>query len=152
MRLLRTPTPNGSLAVFLAICLCGCTAGSGPQPVRAGGVVMYNGKPLPNAEVVFAPEGQGRVASATTDENGRFRLGTFRPGDGALVGKHRVAVIARGPAKKPPPGSPAALMPDDYTVPGDPRIPKKYFSAATSGLTAVVDPNGDNEFDFQLRE
>jgi hypothetical protein len=152
MRWPRTPTRKGSLAAILVLCLGGCTGSGGPEPVRAGGVVTYNGKPLSSAEVVFAPEGQGRVASATTDESGRFRLGTFRPGDGALAGKHRVAVIARGPAKRPPPGSPAALMPDDYATPGDPRIPKKYFSAATSGLTAVVDPNGDNEFEFALRD
>lgn len=114
--------------------------------------VAYNGNPLANAQVVFAPEGQGRVATGTTDEKGRFHLGTFRPGDGALVGNHRVAVIARHPPKEPPPGSPASLMPDDYVVHGDPRIPRRYFSAATSGLTAVVDPDGANDFEFRLSD
>jgi len=152
MWFLRIRTWNWPAAALVAMCLGGCGGSDGPQPVRAGGTVTYNNKPLPNAEVVFAPDDGGRVAQATTDEAGRFRLGSFRPGDGALVGKHGVAVIARGLAKPPPPGSPAALMPDDYPVVGDPRIPEKYFSAATSGLTAVVELDGDNEFHLELRD
>ena len=99
---LRVPIRDGALVALIAIGLCGCGGSDGPQPVQAGGVVTYRGKPLPNAEVVFAPENQGRVASATTDENGRFRLGTFAPGDGALVGKHRVAAVEQqiGPRRR----------------------------------------------------
>ncbi len=152
MRLLHILTCKGLPAALLPLCLCGCTARDGSQPVRAGGVVMYNGSPLPDAQVVFAPEERDRVASATTDESGRFRLTTFHPGDGALPGKHRVTVIARGPAKEPLPGSPAALMPEDYAIPGDPLIPAKYFSSATSGLTAEVSPRGGNDFEFELHD
>lgn len=143
---------DGSVAALLAVCLGGCGANDGTQPIRAGGVVTYQGKPLPNAEVVFAPEDQGRVANATTDSEGRFSLGTYRPGDGALPGKHRVTIIAREPAKQPPPGSPAALMPEDYAIPGDPLIPAKYFSPATSGLSAVVATSGSNDFEFRLQD
>lgn len=143
---------SGALLVLVAAGLCGCGGSDRPQTVGAGGVVTYRGKPLANAEVVFAPEDQGRVANGKTDENGRFRLGTFAPGDGALVGKHRVAIIARGPAKKPAPGSPAALMPDDYEPVGEPLIPAKYFTAATSGLTAEVKASGGNEFEFKLTD
>ena len=152
MRELGTWTWSGLSAAFLPLCLAGCTASDGTQPVRAGGIVVYNENPLPDAEVVFAPEGQDRVATATTDTNGRFRLSTFRPGDGALPGRHRVTIIARGPAKEPPPGSPAALMPDDYAIPGDPLIPTKYFSPATSDLTAEVSRRGRNDFRFELHD
>ena len=137
---------------MFVICFTGCGGSDGPQPVSAGGVVTHNGKPLAGAKVVFAPDNQGRIAEGTTDEDGRFELTTFEPGDGALVAKHGVAVIARGPAKPPVPGSPAALMPDDYEVVGDSLIPEKYFSAATSKLTAEVKPDGDNEFAFELRD
>lgn len=139
-------------AALLPLCLTGCAARDNSQPVRAGGVVMYNGKPLPDAEVVCAPEHHDRVASGTTDQNGRFRLSTFRPGDGALPGMHRVAVIARGPAKEPLPGSPAALMPEDYAIPGDPLIPPKYFSAATSGLTVEINRRGRNDLQIELHD
>ena len=141
------------LAVALAtLHVVGCGGNDGLRLVDAGGSVTFNGNPLANAQIVFAPDSKSRVAYATTDEEGEFRLGTIAPGDGALVGRHRVSVIARGPAKPPEPGSPGALMPDEYPVLGDPLIPEKYFTAVTSGLTAEVVAGGDNLFVFSLAD
>jgi hypothetical protein len=62
------------------------------------GVILLNGKPMPDAIVQFVPEQDkntdGPTSSGTTDEEGRFRLkGDDKYGkDGAVVGFHRVVV------------------------------------------------------------
>jgi hypothetical protein len=53
-----------------------------------------DGKPPPNAAVMFIPEDGSRVATGRTDSEGCFRLTTFKPGDGAFPGEHRVTVTA----------------------------------------------------------
>ena len=91
------------------------------------------------------------MAGATTDEDGRYELGTFGLNDGAIVGAHRVTVIARGErlprqAQENSGGNP--LMP---SAAGKPRIPVRYFDASTSGLAADVQQVRMNTFDFDLR-
>jgi len=134
-------------AILLPIAVAGCGGKDGLPSVR--GTVTYNGKPLPNALVAFAPEAPGSFpASGLTDSNGRYELTTRVPGDGASLGKYRVAVTARGPEKERPPGAPGLTA--GTTDPGDPLIPTKYFAFDTSGLTAEVKP-GDNTADFDLK-
>jgi len=125
----------------------GCGGGTAIAPVS--GVVTYKGKPVPSADVTFAPENGGRAASGRTDDNGRFTLGTFEVSDGALIGKHKVAVIANGPPRPAKPGE-GSGMPGD-TMPGDPLIPTKFFSPDTSGLLHEVKP-GRNTIDLQLAD
>jgi len=57
------------------------------------------------------------------DQNGHFSLTCFTPNDGALVGSHRVQVMA-------------SERVDDYTS----RIyaPKEYSGVATSGITKEI--------------
>src|SRR5262245_43673197 len=63
------------------------------------GKVMFNGKPVKEAQVTFSPtgaEGQketGKPATGFTDENGNFELSTFKNYDGAIVGSHSVHVV-----------------------------------------------------------
>jgi hypothetical protein len=110
--------------------------------------VSYQGQPLANAQVLFSPADGGLVASGTTDAAGRYRLGTFETTDGALIGKHRVAIVARGPGK--PEADAGTGLPGGALLPGDPLIPEKYFSAETSGLEKEVVAGG-NTFDFSLQ-
>ena len=102
--------------------------------------------------MTFVPDDGRPVARATTDENGSYRLGTRAPGDGAVAGSHRVAVVLRGPDKPIPPDKVGQMMEEDMEGSGDPLIPVRYFSATTSGLTASIEPDGDNEFDFELHD
>jgi hypothetical protein len=67
-------------------------------PVK--GRITCNGKPVHDAAVIFSPlpraEGDresGKAAQAGTDADGRYVLSTFKPGDGALVGSHKVSVV-----------------------------------------------------------
>jgi hypothetical protein len=82
--------------------VAGC--GSGLAPVK--GVVTLDGKPLPNASVVFiSQESGGRDASGFTDARGVFQLTTYRPGDGALPGalpgRYKVTVHYSEPGQVP---------------------------------------------------
>ena len=82
----------------------------------------------------------GQVGIIGTD--GRFSLTAFEPGDGALVGFHKVVIICEEdmPAFDPklPPPPPKSL------------IPVRYTDGNTSGLTAEVKSAGKNDFTFAL--
>jgi hypothetical protein len=134
-------------ALALVLLPIGCRDdGRGLAPVS--GTVTYNGKPLPHAYLGFWPEEKGvRAASATTDKEGRYRLSTFQPHDGARVGAHRVVVRA----EELPEGPPKAA--DDITAKrGRLLTPARYSSPETSGLTATVVARKNNVIDFQLTD
>lgn len=80
---------------------CGGSGGSTPAlaivPVR--GQILYRGKPLPGGGVTFEPVDGGREAHGGVGPDGRFTLTTFRDGDGAVRGPHRVAVTGAVPLK-----------------------------------------------------
>jgi hypothetical protein len=61
--------------------------------VKVEGVLTLDGKPFSGATVTFAPvEGSGRSASGLSEEDGSFRLTTFKPDDGALPGEYKITV------------------------------------------------------------
>lgn len=141
------------LCVFVWFCLAGCGAKqNGPVLAATRGSVVYRGQPLVGAQVVFASESGTRASFSTTDTYGRFRLGTFRPGDGAVVGKQSVTIVAEGPRRPPPPGTLGAGMPGGPSLPGLPLIPQKYFHPKTSGLNADVRAGTENVFDIVLED
>jgi hypothetical protein len=96
------------------------------------GKVTFQGRPLPGAIVFFVPE-RGPAAAGATGDDGSYHLLTKRPGDGAVTGRCKVAIVSIDPVAKPLP------------------IPKKYFDAETSGLTAEVE-EGRNMIDFALKD
>ena len=58
--------------------------------VLCGGLITLDGKPLADAAVMFIPTDGRRPATGKTDKEGRFKLTTFTPDDGALRGEHKV--------------------------------------------------------------
>lgn len=58
------------------------------------------------------------------DSEGRFKLTSFEPEDGAVVGHHRIAIMSHEPL----PGSDKVKW----------HAPKKYASYSSSGLTQEV--------------
>jgi hypothetical protein len=63
------------------------------------GKVTADGKPLFQGKVMFAPVSKGDVANpgkpawSKINEDGTYRLTTFKTDDGAVVGEHWVTVI-----------------------------------------------------------
>ena|SRR5437763_10400567 len=95
------------ILLFLATVLLSSGCGnSSLAPVR--GRVTCNGKPVPDAAVIFSPLPQsendkesGKAGQGGTDADGRYVIGTYKQGDGALIGKHRVAVTLDNAVKSP---------------------------------------------------
>ncbi|MCA9248156.1 MAG: hypothetical protein KDA42_13605 [Planctomycetales bacterium] len=119
----------------------GCGA-SGPEIVPVTGEVHFNGQPVADADVLFAPD-SGRPAVAHTDETGQFQLKTRTAGDGASVGHHHV-VITKSQQVDPNDTSP---YPEMKSV-----LPPKYGNPSLSGLTADVTADGENHFRFELTD
>ncbi|HEX4612202.1 MAG TPA: carboxypeptidase-like regulatory domain-containing protein [Urbifossiella sp.] len=90
---------RGFAILTAAVAIAGCGGPAVPAPTPVEGVVLLNGQPLPNAQVMFTPTAPGlpagAVASATTDDAGRFVLTTGGK-TGAVPGEHLVTV-AEGP-------------------------------------------------------
>lgn len=137
-----------SLALFLALLSCSLTGcGSSrktPDTYPVTGTVTYRGSPLPEVNVIFHPD-KGRQAMGTTGPDGRFSLSTFKSGDGAVPGHHRVAVTSAA-TSGPMPGSPEYRQ----AKPGPLPFPLRYRDPARSGLEATVGPDGENDFTFEL--
>jgi hypothetical protein len=96
------------------------------------GRVTYQGKPLPEGNVMFVPD-NGFAAAGGINPDGTYRLLTKKPFDGATVGHHKVCVM---PPFVPPPGYPAFNL--------------KYQDAETSGFEFIVKGGEENVCDIDL--
>ncbi|TWT36470.1 hypothetical protein KOR34_13760 [Posidoniimonas corsicana] len=137
-----TPSPFICLTLIAFTFAIGC-GGREFETAAASGVVTLDGKPVTSGSVVFTPE-QGWPAQGELDAEGRFVLSTFEDADGAIVGEHRVAVIAQTGEdasqhfEKPP------------TQPVRSLVPDRYASKMTSGLLVEVRPGAENDFELKL--
>ncbi len=132
----RRVVRRSALAVGLAL-LCLTLAGGckrNPRVVPVAGKVLYNGAPLAFGSVTFQPEkGQPAVGDVSS---GTFALSSYQPNDGAVPGKHGVAVVCYESQR---PG---------FQAQGDSLgkllIPLKYTRLGSSGLSAdITDTSGD---------
>lgn len=131
-----------NLLFVLAVIAAGC---GDNRLARVTGTVRYaDGKPVDRAIIEFelqAEKYQDRISSlGQVRPDGTFELSTYREGDGAFIGEHRILV------------SPPEILPPDPGEPPAPpfrAFPKKYRSFETSGLIATVVP-GDNTFTIVL--
>jgi hypothetical protein len=126
--------------------VCGCSGNTAPVVAPVHGQVLYNGRPIPNAQVTFHPVGEtGRAAVrpvGKVDEQGRFSLTSFHEGDGAPPGEYRVTVVWYL-ARPVQAGS-------DETVSAN-YLPAKYAIADTSQLTATVTSGANELKPFDLK-
>lgn len=140
---------RGNLAVFVvAVVITGCGRGSNTAPVS--GLVTLDGKPIAGAAVLFMPVEGGVPGRAATKDDGTFSLTTFKDDDGALVGRHRVAVskVETTGAAPGPDGASGKL--DGRQIRTTWLTPERYGTPTTSGLEATVERGSKNAFDFRL--
>jgi hypothetical protein len=138
------------LILMALTALAGGCARVPPPFTDAEGVLLIDGKPLPNAEVEFYPEVDGfggdLNSTATTDDDGRFKLTGVKGQSGAVVAKHRVVV------RDPP--MPAELrgqnLEGQFTARLKNRpIPEKYRSAASTPARVEVKA-GQTDYKVEL--
>jgi hypothetical protein len=140
--------------LITAVALAGC-AKAPPEIVPVEGVVLLNGQPLPHAEVQFVPMSPGLgaeyVATATTDESGRFTL-TCRGRQGACACENRVTVSdapapddARGMS-----GESQTRVSRYYAALKNRPIPAAYASVARTPLAVAV-AAGRAEYRLELK-
>jgi hypothetical protein len=140
------PFGLGVLVAALALAGCGDSTAKIEKTVLAAGVLTHRGQPLAYYQVMFTPDDGRRPAAGTTDEQGKFVLGTNKEGDGAVPGSHHVSVIYMGP-----PGASGDGM-NSFTRPPPPKIKitAKYGNAETSGLTQEIPPSGSSDLKIDL--
>lgn len=130
-----------SLCLSFCLGLCGCgkkeVAGR-PKLFPVSGVVTFEGQPAAGAVVMFAPQDHQFAATAKTQADGTFRLRTFEEGDGAAEGNYKVVVYKVD-----------VHLLEDGGVREEHHFPKKYKSADSTPLTAVV--SGDQKNDLTLQ-
>jgi hypothetical protein len=127
--------------LIVLVALAGCDRGPTVVPVQ--GRVLYNGKPLEFGSVMFQPP-RGQPAVGDIGPDGAFTLSTFAPGDGAVVGNHKVRVACYESQR---PGT--VKGPGEQSL-GKLLIPMKYTLFDQSGLTAEVREEGTEPFVFEL--
>jgi len=142
--------PAGWIMMVMALMQTGCGRSPDGRPGRipVTGTVMMKGQPVVEATVLFVPVGDTPAAVGTTDADGRFRLRTFEPNDGAVAGDYKVAVRKIEVISSETGVDPA----DALTPPPNEKwlLPPKFGSGDLSGLKATVKPGEKNDFPFEL--
>jgi hypothetical protein len=143
----------GLAALSFAPTAPGCGDGLKPRfPVA--GTVSYKGQPVPKGTVSFAPaDGSGEGAFGEILD-GSYRLTTHTTGDGAVPGRYRVSITSAEVITPPaafdtdPNATPEAAVAKAQRT-AKHRVPTRYASPDSSGLTAEVKPES-NSLDFKL--
>ncbi|MGL6195421.1 MAG: carboxypeptidase-like regulatory domain-containing protein [Thermoguttaceae bacterium] len=147
------------VCVLCVLPFIGCGKQYGGVPVS--GIVSYDGKPVESATVTLMPsDGDNPVASARTDNNGRYLIRTAVSGkvyNTVLPGKYRVTIRKfdignsiqantdtqsgrpLGVGTAPPSSKPVKMS-----------LPSVYFKEATTPLEIIVENGKKNNFDFIL--
>ena len=116
---------------LLVLCSLFLAAGCSSKTVPVNGRVKLTDGSDPSAlagyEVSLRAEAQKISGSGEIRPDGTFKISTYGADDGAVPGRHQVAVT---PPQSPDPDKP----------PPKPVIPKKYFDFPSSELTVDIQP------------
>ena len=153
----------GLAVVLLGVCLLfstGCGSEKDPRArhlVPARGTITIDGAPLGGATIIFAPteNNQFSVQSATmSDQNGRFELTTFLPGDGIHPGNYNVTVFKDETFNSVSDEEIARMEASgrgvSYDIITRSLIPTRYNSSETSGLTIEIPARGNRNISISL--
>jgi len=122
-----------------ALCCSSCGKAKSEKPVfLVHGQLLYEGRPLPRAFIVFHPVGEPDPKAIRptgyAQDDGTFTLTTYAAKDGAPAGEYAITVECRVPPI------------DDNGNPGRNVLPRRYGDPKTSGLHVQL-VEGPNELE-----
>lgn len=133
----------GCLALLIG--LSGCSGSQRPT-AKVSGKVTHDGKPVEGGSVTFAPIADGgeagKPASGEIKSDGSYSLGTYAPGDGAVIGRHRVMF-------SPPSGGAAPAEGSDDGEHDETPPPSPYVGLKPKEAEVEVKA-GDNVINIEL--
>ena len=119
----------------------GChRSGELPTYEASGVVKLADGRVLDGGTVIFESVDHPVTARSVIDVDGSFSLGTYETGDGAVAGRHRVAVL---------PSMQTDYDRDERRAP--PMIDPGYKDLDSSGLEFSVSEDAPNVFEIVLQ-
>lgn len=142
------------IIVFCIVSFIGC----GPKASLSGlapcqGKVTLDGSPVSEANVMFAPKGGGRAATAKTNAQGEFIVGTLLPKDGIMPGEYAVVVTKLEPSGPAP--KPFVNADGDTITPAPPEenvLPKQYESTDKTELNISIPAAGNKNLLLELKK
>ena len=159
MQRLIGPAPLACVcSVLLLAVISGC-GGSKIPTAKVAGTIQFEGQPMVGGgQVLFVPladaKGKGAIG-AINAKDGTFELSTFKAGDGAVLGEHRVQVVqdvviehAVYEYERGPDGDTQKLISPEKRISEDQEIPEVYASA-NSPARATVEKGG-NQLTIEL--
>jgi hypothetical protein len=85
----------------VACALAGCGPGNGLTMGRVSGIITYKGEPVEFGDVLFVPDesagNKGVPSMGKIGKDGRYTMSTQDPGDGVIVGRHKVGIRVLDP-------------------------------------------------------
>jgi hypothetical protein len=141
--LLRRLRPLGLILLVAAV---GCGESRVATFPVSGGVKFDSGEAVSLGMVEFRPNAGGPIARGKLDQFGRFKLRTFIADDGAVAGEHQIVVV-----QHLPPASDGGAASSEHAEHESMLVAQEFASYATSGLTAVVKPEGANDVSLVVK-
>jgi hypothetical protein len=126
MRTARTRVLAGLGLQALLLLATGCGRPELPINPKVEGIVTLDSVPLAGVRVEFIPEGTdpkagGPTSSGFTDDKGRYELTYGEQKTGAVLGKHRVVILAgrraaEGRDEREAASDRGKALPQDYSI------------------------------------
>lgn len=137
----RVTPLSGPIVLFSVWIVSGCADGRPATFPAAGRVVFADGTPVTSGTVELESVEDGINARGAIQPDGTFRLSTYETGDGALPGRHRVAVIQMVFAQD------ERAIHHDHAADAQrtQTVHPKYATYDTSGLAVDVLADRENE-------
>jgi hypothetical protein len=122
-------------SAIAATLMAGC--GGPDRAWVAGKLTGPDGAPVVGASVMARSDDTGASGSGETGSDGSYELGGSKPGDGVPPGNYSVRVV----------GQRKSVQSEGE---GGAKVPAKYGTHDTSGLSFSVEAGETKQFDIQL--
>ncbi len=134
-----------SLSIYGTVVLAGCSGNSPATTFQVSGTVkLSDGQPLTAGRILFRPDKDSKYsARGGINQDGAFELTTFKEGDGAIAGVHKVMITPE--VDRAALDEPAATRKREKPV-----IDIQYQSLQRTPLEVTVTADGSSENHFDL--